>query len=85
MEMIDTLPPGAQGEDEGVGNANDFMYQPNKEFIPPESKPVQDEENRRQKKDTSTVAPKIGDVNPGDTQKKKKGFLRKLFGKKEQE
>jgi penicillin-binding protein 1A len=85
MEMIDTLPPGAQGEDEGVGRSDDFMYQPNKEYIPPESKPVQDdEENRRSKKDTS-VAPKIGDLNPGDTQKKKKGFLRKLFGKKEEQ
>jgi len=83
MEMIDTLPPGAQGEDEGVGHPNDF-YQPNKEFIPPESQPPV-EENRKTKRDTTSVAPKIGDVNPNDTQKKKKGFLRKLFGKKDTE
>ena len=85
MEMIDTLPPGAQGEDEGVGNSNDFMDQPNKEYIPPESKPVNDDEEVKKKRDTSTVAPKIGDMNRSDTQKKKKGFLRKLFGKKDDE
>lgn len=85
MEMIDTLPPGAQGEDEGVGHPDDFLYQQNKEFIPPESQPPVEENRRPQKKDTSGVAPKIGDMNPADTQKKKKGFLRKLFGKKDQE
>ena len=84
MEMIDTLPPGAQGEDEGVGHPNDFLYQPNKEYIPPESQPPV-EENKKQKRDTTSVAPKIGDRNPDDTQKKKKGFLRRLFGKKNDE
>ena len=84
MEMIDTLPPGAQGEDEGVGHPNDFLYQPNKKYIPPESQPPV-EENKKQKRDTTSVAPKIGDRSPDDTQKKKKGFLRRLFGKKNDE
>jgi len=84
MEMIDTSIPNAEGEDQGVGNSNDF-YQPNKEYIPPESQPVP-EDNEKNKKDTVTKKPikdpKIGDVNL-DTVKKKKGFLRKLFGKKD--
>jgi penicillin-binding protein 1A len=81
MEMIDTLPPGAQGEDEGVGNPNDFMYQPNHEYIPPESQPVIDE-NKSRKDTVKTSAPKIGEMKQEDNQKKKKGFFRKLFGKK---
>ncbi|MFI5185335.1 MAG: transglycosylase domain-containing protein [Chitinophagales bacterium] len=80
MEMIDTLPPGAQGDDEGVGHPNDFMTQPNHEYIPAESQPVIDENNA--KKDTvKTTVPKIGEMKKEDP-KKKKGFFRKLFGKK---
>jgi len=78
--MIDTLPPGAQGEDEGVGHPNDFINQPSKEYIPPESQPVIDE-NKSVKKDTSTVR-KIGEMDPSEKPKKKKGFFQKLFGKK---
>jgi penicillin-binding protein 1A len=81
MEMIDTLPPGAQGDDEGVGHPNDFLTQPNHEYIPPESQPVIDENNT--KKDTvRSNVPKIGEMNKDDNPKKKKGFFRKLFGKK---
>jgi penicillin-binding protein 1A len=83
MEMIDTLPPGAQGEDEGVGHPNDFIDMPNKEYIPAESQPVIDE-NKRVKKDTSTATPKIGDMDKEEKQKKKKGFFHKLFGKKDE-
>ena len=80
MQMIDTLPPGAQGDDEGVGNPNDFLYQPNHEYIPPESQPVIDEN----KKDTvKTHAPKMGEMDKNDSQKKKKGFFKRLFGKKD--
>jgi penicillin-binding protein 1A len=81
--MIDTNAPGAEGEDQGVGNQNDYMYQPNKEYIPPESQPVIDE-NDKGKKDTASkkTPPRIGDPSPPE-EKKKKGFLRKLFGKKD--
>jgi penicillin-binding protein 1A len=82
MEMIDTLPPGAQGEDEGVGHSNDFIDMPNKEYIPAESQPVIDE-NKKAKKDTTAGTPKIGDMDKNDKQKKKKGFFQKLFGKKD--
>jgi len=80
--MIDTLPPGAQGEDEGVGHPNDFIDMPNKEYIPAESQPVIDE-NKKVKKDTA-VTPKIGEMDTNDKQKKKKGFFHKLFGKKDE-
>jgi penicillin-binding protein 1A len=82
MEMIDTLPPGAQGEDEGVGHPNDFIDMPNREYIPAESQPVIDE-NKKVKKDTATEAPKIGEMDKNDKQKKKKGFFQKIFGKKD--
>ena len=82
MEMIDTLPPGAQGEDEGVGHPNDFIDMPNKEYIPAESQPVIDE-NKKVKKDTATETPKIGEMDKNDKQKKKKGFFQKIFGKKD--
>ena len=81
MEMIDTLSPGAQGDDEGVGHPNDFLTQPNHEYIPPESQPVRDENGTR--KDTvKSNAPRIGEMKKEDSPKKKKGFFRKLFGKK---
>jgi len=82
MEMIDTLPPGAQGEDEGVGHSNDFIDMPNKVYIPAESQPVIDE-TKKLKKDTTSVPPKIGEMDKNDKEKKKKGFFHKLFGKKD--
>jgi len=85
MDMIDDVPPpGAEGEDQGVGNEED--YEMNPEYIGPESRPVQDEEK---KKDSLRKNPVIkgGEVKPigspkQDTQKKK-GFFKRLFGKKE--
>jgi penicillin-binding protein 1A len=83
--MIDSSSPGAEGEDQGVGNSNDFMSQPNKEYIPPESQPVI-EDNNKTKKDTTTKKvmkdPRIGEPAP-DTVKKRKGFLRNLFKKRD--
>src|ERR1700755_1591066 len=80
MEMIDTLPPGAQGDDEGVGHPNNFMTQPNHEYIPAESQPVIDE-NKSKRDSVKTYNPKIGEMKKEEN-KKKKGFFRKLFGKK---
>ncbi|MER3499117.1 MAG: peptidoglycan glycosyltransferase [Chitinophagaceae bacterium] len=83
MDLIPETAPDAQGDDQGVGNSNDFMFQPNNEYIGPESKPVIDEDNKKPKKETSTTKdPKIGAPNPADTVKKKRTFLQKLFGKK---
>ncbi len=76
--------PEAEGEDQGVGTADDYNY------IGPESKPVVDDEVKGSKKDTSENQPAnkkktegkpIG--SPTETQQKKKGIFKKIFGKKE--
>jgi len=78
--------PGAEGADIGAGKSSDFELLQNNEYIGPESEPVKEEEKKPKKDstDTKTVLkdPKIGDARPDDD-KKKKGFLKKLFGKKE--
>jgi len=40
------------------------------------------DENKKAKKDTTAITPKIGDMDKND-KKKKKGFFQKLFGKKD--
>jgi penicillin-binding protein 1A len=86
MEMIDpSIPPAAEGEDQGVGNESDYNY--NEGYIGPESKPVTEDENNPVKKDTAALrkanSKTIG--SPVDEPKKKKGgFLRKIFGKKDE-
>ena len=84
---VETDPdPEAEGIDQGVGTADDYNY------IGPESKPVvDDEETKPSKKDIQetikssdkkkTESKPIG--SPNDEPKKKKGFLKKLFGKKD--
>ncbi|MCR6719834.1 MAG: transglycosylase domain-containing protein [Chitinophagaceae bacterium] len=75
------IEPTAQGEDQGIGTADDYNY------IPPESTPVVEDDNKPVKKDTSrstkkeTESPAIGTQQ--EDPKKKKGLLRKLFGKKD--
>jgi penicillin-binding protein 1A len=84
MELIDAQPPpGAEGEDQGVGKEADYEVQKN-EYIGPESKPVVDEgKGSKTKKDSSNNnAPKIGEGQPANTPKKKT-LLQKIFGKKE--
>lgn len=77
-------PPGAEGEDVGVGHESDFQVMPGNEYIGPESKPVI-EDNGKNKKDTTNKNkkdPAIGTpTDPG--QKKKKGFFESIFGKKD--
>jgi penicillin-binding protein 1A len=79
--------PGAEGADQGVGNEQD--YNSNTDSIGPESKPLQDDD-KPVKKDTVVKAPikKEEDNNkpigaPVEEQKKKKGLLKRLFGKKD--
>jgi penicillin-binding protein 1A len=68
--------------DNGV---NEYDYLDTTTNIPPESQPPVDEENpgpiKKNKKDTSTKSPKIGDMGlPQDPKKDKKGnFLERLF------
>ena len=84
MRMIDEVPPpGAEGEDQGVGKEQDFNNS-NREYIPPESKPVNDDD--KPKKDT-VPKPVIKEEKLPDNEPKgkKKGFLQKVFGKKEKD
>lgn len=83
-KMIENANPGAEGEDQGVGTEKDFENQSN-EYIGPESQPVKDENNKNEKKDTmrqgKSKDPKIGQET--DKKPEKKGFLKRLFGKKD--
>ena len=85
LNLIDVIPPAAEGEDQGVGNESDFEIIKTREYIGPESKPViDDSKDKKQKKDTTdnqTQAVKIGDPQPEE--KKKKGIFNKIFGKKD--
>jgi penicillin-binding protein 1A len=83
---IDAANPGAEGEDQGVGSEKDFQPQTN-EYIGPESQPVkEDNGNKPEKKDTSNYKPKAPLIGE-ETEKKpeKKGFFKKLFGKKDKQ
>ena len=84
MRLIDAVPtPGAEGEDQGVGKEQDFNIS-NREYIPPESQPVISDD--KLKKDTTQKAVIKEEIVPEkDTKDKKKGFLQKVFGKKEKE
>lgn len=80
--------PGAEGSDQGVGNANDYDMPTNNEYIGPESQPVKDDSKLPAKKDSVSKTPikkeedgkPIG--SPTET-KEKKGFFKRLFGKKD--
>jgi penicillin-binding protein 1A len=86
MNMIQNANPGAEGEDQGVGSEKDFEIQPQNQYIGPESQPVKDD--NMNKKDTGNMRlrqskdPKIGDATQED-KPRKKGFFKRLFGKKE--
>ena len=84
---VETDPnPEAEGENQGVGTADDYNY------IGPESKPVVEDDEKPSKKDTlnnrSTDKKKADNSkpigSPTEEPKKKKGFLKKIFGKKEE-
>jgi penicillin-binding protein 1A len=83
LRWIDSVPPpGAEGEDMGVGREQDFIIN-KKEYIPPESQPVKEDD--KQKKDTLMKSPAMDEKTQEEPKEKKKGFLNKLFGKKEKE
>jgi penicillin-binding protein 1A len=78
--------PEAEGENQGVGTADDYNY------IGPESKPVVEDDAKPSKKDSldnrSSDKKKVDNSkpigSPTEEPKKKKGFLKKIFGKKEE-
>ena len=78
-----TQEPAGQGEDQ-INSAQDYLYQNN---IPAESKPFVEDEEKPSKKDTGSQkkseAKPIGSAT--DEPKKKKGFFKRLFGKKDKD
>lgn len=83
--------PAGEGEDQGVGTEED--YNMSNDYIGPESKPVVEEEENNKPAKKDTTANKDEDKKKGDSKpigsavdepKKKKGFLKKLFGKKDE-
>ncbi len=90
MEVVPNAPPPeAEGEDMGMGNAEDFGLDTSYEFMKPESKPIVDEDGKNKttpapKKDTARkAAPRIGEAT--GEKKEKKGILRRVFGNKNKE
>jgi penicillin-binding protein 1A len=88
--VSDTDPtiPGAEGNDTGVGQAEDYKsVYGGADSIGPESKPLPDENKKTGKKDTITKSPakKEDDGKPIGSpveKPKKKGLLKRIFGSK---
>ncbi len=78
-----TLQPGAEGTDEGNGGANDYInFDKDTTHVPVESKLSPDEQKvLNEAKPTKKDDDKADQNQPDD--KKKKGFFKRLFGKKD--
>jgi len=82
MNIIDkTPPPGAEGDNQGNGNANQYLdtsspHVPVDSKLSPDEQRILDEANGSKKK-----AEPINN-NPTPEEKKKKGFFKRLFGGK---
>jgi penicillin-binding protein 1A len=79
-------PPGAEGEDQGSGDASDYGLDTSYNYMGPESKAPVDDDPPKKKVATKpdsviTSAPKIGTQK--EEKKEKKGIFKKIFGKKE--
>jgi penicillin-binding protein 1A len=78
-----TPPPGAEGENVGNGGVDGYLDKPDTQNIPTESKEAMEEQKvLKEASSTKNQIPKDS-VLPEDA-KKKKGFFRRLFGKKDQ-
>ncbi len=83
LNLIDAIPPpAAEGEDQRVDESDFEQYKTRD--IGPESKPVQDDKKDKKENQEPQISEpvKIGEPEK-DTVKKKKGFLNKIFGKKD--
>ncbi len=78
-----TPPPGAEGEDVGGDDAAAYLDKPDTQNIPTESKEAMEEQKvlKRSHQHQEPGAKAIP-VLPAD-EKKKQGFFRRLFGKKD--
>jgi penicillin-binding protein 1A len=76
-------PPGAEGIDGGIGGADEYLGGPEENDVPVESKLSLEEQKVLKEANKKRVdTPKA--VMPPD-EKKKKGFFKRLFGKKEKD
>lgn len=92
--ISDTDPnPAGEGVDQGVGTQDDYNeYDSGGDILGPESKPVEENGDKKPKKDTGTVAAKTPAIkkeddgvpigSPVKEPEKKKGLLKKILGKK---
>jgi len=92
--ISDTDPnPAGEGVDQGVGTQDDYNeYDSGGDILGPESKPVEENGDKKPKKDTGTVAAKTPAIkkeddgvpigSPVKKPEKKKGLLKKILGKK---
>ena len=83
-ELLENTEPG--GDDEGVGNPQDYL--PSNDYLGPESKPLPKDENvpkspKQDSIDKKMINPDEKPIGAATDQPKKKGFLKRLFGKKE--
>ncbi len=89
MNIDPTPPPGAEGDNQGNGDANDYLMEPDTSLKVPvesqlnneEQKVLQEANNTKAKKNDKPADDK---AVPEETEVKEKkgGFLRKIFGKK---
>ena len=85
MNIQDQAPPGAEGLDEGIGAADEYLGSPSEDNdVPVESKLSLEEQKVLKEANGKKVdTPKA--VMPPKDEKKKKGFFKRLFGKKDKE
>lgn len=75
-------PPGAEGEDAGIGGADEYLGVPDENDVPVESKLSLEEQKVLKESGGKAPAPKQPAAKTEEEPKKKKGFFRRLFGKK---
>lgn len=74
-------PPGAEGQDEGNGAADEYLGEPDENDVPVESKlSLEEQKVLKESGSNQTDKPK---KEQATKEKKKKGFFRRLFGKKD--
>ena len=83
MNIIDkTPPPGAEGDNQGNGNANQYM-DTSSPSVPLDSKLSTDEQNILKEANSASKKPDPSKTVTRPDEKKKKGFFKRLFGGKE--
>jgi penicillin-binding protein 1A len=77
-------PPGAEGQDAGIGEADEYLGTPEENYdVPVESKLSLEEQKVLKEANGKKDVKKIEQAAPEKEEKKKKGFFRRLFGKKD--